>query len=155
MKILTLVIVIAVIAIMSFFMKTQQPTDQIQVLTESLVKYKMIKEATYRKDLLLKEMETSPSAFLKHAVLTRQRDNFPEEIRPFIEEEVELTGTLTVVIVDDFENKISTTEYLLEEVTSMQQYRLYFSGNPPPLTSGSIIKIKGIRLEQNIVILVL
>ena len=130
--------------------------DELVVLTNSLIQArknndteKMLRIASQRKDMLIEKLANNPQEFLTHATLGKQRIDFPDQVKPFIEEEVELQGKLILVISDDFENQKSKIDYFLE--SSGDRFILYFAETPPQLPSGSEILVKGVRLDRNIV----
>ena len=109
--------------------------------------------ALERQGRLLKEMEKEPGMFLLHAFPKEVRGNLPSEIRPLIEEHLQLRGELTVLRVDDFEKKISQVFYhLTTEDASPKTYTLHFAKDPPQLLSGSKILAKGVRLDSSLVL---
>lgn len=57
---------------------------------------------------------------------------------------VSITGELTVLYMDDFENKRAELQYFIKEKQSKKQYRLQFDGTPPGhLRSGATVKVHG------------
>lgn len=106
-----------------------------------------------RKELLLQKIKDNPQEFLDKATLADKVDTFPESVRPYIEEKIQAQGKLTVVHIDDFENKKSRYEYFLEKGSDKRdqnRYKLYFVKNPPQVLSGSEVKVKGVELEQQV-----
>ena len=57
---------------------------------------------------------------------------------------VDITGELTVLYADDFDNKRAELQYFIEEKQSKKRYRLQFDGTPPGhLRSGATVKVRG------------
>jgi len=64
---------------------------------------------------------------------------------------VEVTGELTVIISDDFENHRSEKRYMLEDKRNNRRFELKFEGEPPAnLRSGSKIKVHGNQKDKEI-----
>lgn len=133
------------------------PTDEITLLTNNLIQAKkdnnvdkMLKIAQQRQEKLISKLKDDPQSFLSYATLGSQKQSFPNEVKPYLEEEAQLEGKLIVVILDDFENKRSLTQYFLE--VADDRYQLYFTKQPPNVSPGSIIKLKGVLLDQNLVV---
>lgn len=119
--------------------------------------------ASQRKEKLLQEIESDPASFLRHAVLTETKSQFPAQIQSLIENKLETQGKLLVLHFDDFNKKESKTAYKLERsesrarihsVDSISQniYNLHFAQVPPDFLPNSIVRIKGITLGNDVVL---
>ena len=104
-------------------------------------------KSSLRKEKLLSDLSIDPSLFLKNATLASDRLNYPEEIRENIEENVETVGVFKVITTDE-KNKPSKKGYMLE--TSNGRLVIKTLQNPD-IKPNSIVRIKGIKLENNIV----
>lgn len=131
--------------------------DELSILTDSLIQAKkdndekeMVKIASQRKDMLIQKLPDNPQEFLNYATLGPERLDFPDQVRPLMEEEVEIQGKVILVISDDFKNQKSKIDYFLE--SSEDRFTLHFAGIPPELSSGSEVLVKGVRLDNNIVL---
>lgn len=66
-------------------------------------------------------------------------------------EEVEVTGELTVLFIDDFEQKSAKILYQLKDAKSGKVFNLHFSGEPPKkLRTGSGITVRGRAKDKDI-----
>ena len=82
--------------------------------------------------------------------ISRSTPEKPVLLSPTPTVEIELQGKLRIVIGDNFQDKKSQTQYLLDVNNAI--YTLHFSQNPPPLSSGSIIKVKGTLINHDLFI---
>ena len=66
---------------------------------------------------------------------------------------VSITGELTVLYMDDFENKRAELQYFIKDKQSKKQYRLQFDGTPPGhLRSGATVKVRGKARGRGIIL---
>jgi hypothetical protein len=65
-----------------------------------------------------------------------------------IEFRSEWQGSITVIVEDDFGRHTSRTRFWME--TGGERVEVHFTDNPVGLTSGEIVKARGIRLENQI-----
>jgi hypothetical protein len=66
---------------------------------------------------------------------------------------VDITGELTVLYMDDFENKRAELQYFIEDKQSKRRYRLQFDGTPPGhLRSGATVKVRGKAKGREIIL---
>ncbi|MGI9286881.1 MAG: hypothetical protein ACR2P1_15955, partial [Pseudomonadales bacterium] len=57
---------------------------------------------------------------------------------------VDITGELTVLYADDFENKRADLQYFIEDKQNKKRFRLHFDGTPPGhLRTGKTITVRG------------
>ena len=112
-------------------------------------KEEILNALSQRKELLLKEIEKDPSAIKKYALPKEVRDKLPEEAKGLVEQEVEITGKLTVLIADDFKNKKSTISYKLED---SKKYDVKFIEKPQNLKSSESVTAKGLALGSTLVL---
>jgi len=116
-------------------------------------KEKVVKSAFQRKEKMLSQMEQDSYVFLLHALPEEIYDKLPKEAQEIVEQNVEVEGILTVTNADDFDNKKSRTEYTLEDKNDKaKKYKLHFAENQPDIYSGSAVKVKGVKLDSNIVL---
>lgn len=116
---------------------------------------KMTAIAIQRKELLLQKIKDDPQGFLDKATLADKADQFPEEVRPYVEQKIEADGQLLVVHADDFENQKSSFDYFLQtegEEKLANSYQLHFIKDAPQVLSGSEFKITGTKLEKQIIL---
>ena len=109
----------------------------------------IIRKLSQRKDILLEEIEKEPSAIKKYALSQEVKDGLPDEAKNLIEQEVETSGELTVLISDDFENKKTETRYELE---NENEYDVKFIEEPSGLKSSEQVTVKGLALDSTLVL---
>lgn len=107
--------------------------------------------AQSRQKSLLTLIEENPDKFLKQVAFKNTRSEFPTEVWPYLEEEVDLKGSLEILHADDFENKIAKEHYFLK-TADQKRFSLYFVEKGPLLMFGSKVRIRGVKLENKIVI---
>lgn len=124
---------------------------------------KILKAASKRRSLLVKELEENPEVFLKQAKLISRARDFSEDMQDQLEEHLELTGNLVVIHIDDFKNKKSKFEYFLEKPQILRRsnpkkqqlpkrFKLRFVKNPPQLLSDTKVTVSGVALDGNLVL---
>ncbi len=105
-----------------------------------------------RKDLILKMAETSPQEVLSNTIPKKFRDSLPQKLQVLVEEEVEIKGVLSVRHEDDFKNRTSTTTYSLTDAKDRKTiYKIYFLSPPSLRQSGSMVSLKGIRIDNTVI----
>lgn len=109
----------------------------------------MIRIAKERKSKLLEEARENPQAFLEHATLADERNNYPQTVQEQIEQRIDKQGKFIVIHVDNFQDNGSS--YLYKLKTPEKKYNLQFTKNAPNLLTGSIVSVKGINLDSEIV----
>lgn len=111
----------------------------------------LVNIAKKRQELLLQKIQTDPKGFLDKATLVDQRDNFPDSVKPHVEQKINTEGTLKVIHGDDFQNKKSTLEYVLQidsNTSDQKWYKLYFAKNPPEFSSsGAKLKVDVVAID--------
>lgn len=141
-------------------LQAKEQYDKAEGVAREQKKQDLIKVAVERKEKLLQEAETNPQAFLTDANLVYKRDQFPEEVKPHIEQELKATGSLITLHSDNFDEKKSKFEYFLDEnkdnkaniVNPKDLYQLYFAQNPPQLETDSKVSAFGVGLERKLVL---
>lgn len=109
----------------------------------------IIQTLSQRKEALLKEVEKDPSVIKKYALPQDVKDNLPEEARGLVEQEIEVTGKLKVLVADDFKNGKSLTTYKLE---NNKKYNIKFIEEPENLKSSESVTAKGLVLDSTLVL---
>lgn len=105
--------------------------------------------AQTRKDLLLSELEKDTFSFISKARLVNRRNDFPEDLKPFIEQNIEQQeGEISVLHLDNFQEKKSKTEYYLDGLNT----KLYFTLPTTSLKTGDKVKVSGIKLDRKIAV---
>ncbi|MBI2621769.1 MAG: hypothetical protein HYW63_03975 [Candidatus Levybacteria bacterium] len=107
--------------------------------------------AQKRKQIMLTASEKAPAAFTLSSIPSSLLKHFPEETKGLIEEEIEATGKLTVIHFDS-EGKKGEIVYELSDQSSGRTYELHFVKGQPDLYTGSIVKAKGILLDNELVV---
>lgn len=110
----------------------------------------MKNQAKIRRQALEDLIGSDPEMALEIAITPEERAQFPTEVQEELEEHVDLEGELEVVIMDNFEERVSTIHHTL--VAGENQYTLYFAEQSPDLMSSPKVKVKGLRAGKRIAI---
>lgn len=105
--------------------------------------------AAFRKDLIQQKLQSDPAAVLKNVITPETRAALPPEVAELIEKQVDLTGKLMVIHVDDLSFKTSHLEYSF--ITEEKVYKLHFIKNPSESLSGSQVRIVGLVFDNDLV----
>lgn len=101
----------------------------------------MVALALERQQLLLQLVEDNPGAVLRVALPAKLRAQLPEEARFYVEQRLELEGTLEV-LVEDYENGSQRLRHALRTELG-EQFSLHFASPPPSLVSGKRVRVGG------------
>lgn len=105
-----------------------------------------------RKQAVLSLIEENPAAFLRIALPSSIRDQFSDELKGDIEEEVTLEGKLEVLHTDNFEQKTSKNHFSLV-TDNTEHISLYFADRQPEyVSSGAKVKLRGVKMENKMAI---
>lgn len=113
----------------------------------------LIAIAVERNSALRKEIQNNPKTFLKDALPPGIVRQLPDEIIPLLEQDVEVTGTLTITHSDNFAENTSKDFYDLsttDGVTGNRTYHLHFV-DKPDIAPGQKLLIKGKALDEEVV----
>ncbi len=77
-------------------------------------------------------------------------EEFPEEVKPLLETDIELTGTLSALFIDAIEEKDSRIEHSVISSKSKKEYKLHFGKNPPQVKNGDQVSIQGKVLDSEV-----
>ena len=102
--------------------------------------------ARQRKQHLLTLMDQAPNEVL---LPKATKDALPIDIKPYIEEYVATQGILRVLIEDHVDS--AKTHYSLATPNG-RRYTLHFANNPPSLVSSTKVSVRGIILDQEMVL---
>lgn len=143
----------------------QVEQEKAQVLTTQLVQLKdqynrasgkekeeklqeMVAVAKERKEELKNLMEASPAAVLQQAIPEDQRDQFPQQVKQYLESSLNTEGKLTTIHTDNFVKNISESSSYFT-VSEQEMYRLHFV-QTTQLPTGSVnAKVEGIVLDYD------
>lgn len=121
----------------SAFQKAR-PSDRAQALAN------LVEVAQQRHTALSSLIEQDPKEFLHVAVPEKLRASLPDAVKSFVEQEVELEGTLEVYH-EDYE---ATSRFVYKLETPGGRFGLHFASDPPQLLTGSRVQVKGVRLNH-------
>jgi hypothetical protein len=108
-----------------------------------------IAAAAERARLLARLVESDPAQVLRMAVSPDFRATLPTTIRDLVEENVELEGTLEVLVEDRHDGSRQLNFLRLD---SGERYRLYFASQAPRLLTSERVKVTGLRVGQAIAV---
>ena len=125
-----------------------------KLISEKLTSGKALTESELadRSTALQKLADTAPEKFLELATLAPQRAKVPATLQKYVEQRVELKGTMEVLVGDNFETggkNNSFTNYTLS--SSGQKYILKGSDIPTGIRSGDSVSVNSLALGQFIV----
>jgi hypothetical protein len=107
----------------------------------------LIETAAQRREQMLSLMEENPGEALRLALPSSTRAAFPSAIQAYIEQEVDIKGTLEV-IDEDYDDHSRQVFYLK---TAGGQLSLHFAGKRPDhLLTGSMILVKGVQIGNTL-----
>lgn len=106
--------------------------------------------AEQRKGLLVQALKDNPGAIIRNTIPTGLRNHLPPEIQKLVEQNVNLNGTLDHVHSDDFDNDISHHQYTLKSKAGDKE--IYFTNNPEIPIGFSKAKLKGVQLDNKVVV---
>ncbi len=93
-------------------------------------------------------ISSDPGAVLRMAIEPEARQGLSAPIRGFVEEAVDLEGTLEVLVEDHAEG--SRTLHFLE--ADGVRYELFFASQPPEMLTGQNARVRGMRVDHAIAI---
>lgn len=96
--------------------------------------------------------QTNPEAFLANVLSQSIRDRIPAGLRQYIEKEVNITGTLNVRHIDNFEDH-TDSRFMYSFLTENGTFDLTQAGDMQPVLSGTKAEIRGYQIEGRIVAL--
>ncbi len=107
-----------------------------------------------RKAKLVDLLDKNPEAVFQQLLPPELVASFPPEIRELLEVHAETEGELTVIILNNFEEGLTKTVYTLDSNDAAHtKYYLHFSSETPGLTTGSIIKVNGQKIDNHLMVL--
>lgn len=106
--------------------------------------------AKKRKDIMLDLMQQNPSQFITQSMTFEQQTGLGSNIRQYVEHSDVQTGTLIETISDNLKQNKSENYYYLD--TKNDGHIKVFFTTPPRLVSGSVVELKGIALDDSIVV---
>lgn len=103
--------------------------------------------AVMRHQLLAAAMELDPGEVLKVALPASFRRGFPAALRRYLEEEIDVDGTLEIL----HEDRAQGGRYIYKIESLGQEFSLHFKKEPPThLISGARVRVRGVRLNNAI-----
>ncbi len=107
--------------------------------------------AQERKNFLTSIAAKHPELIINSKLPPEIRQLLPAEISQFIEEETTIEGELEVLHFDDFERSTWWEKFFLK-TPSKQTFEILASGQKPALLSGTKVKVKGLKVDNQLVI---
>ena len=120
----------------------QTPTAQ---KSQALTQFRAM--AAQRQQLLSSLIQTNPADVLRVAIPSDIRSTMPAMVQSYVEQTVQTQGVLEVLIEDS--NSGAKVHYGLK--TTSAKLSLHFTDTPPTnLLTGSIVRVKGVRVNNNL-----
>lgn len=110
----------------------------------------MVQLAQDRAESLRDLVETDPAEALRVALPAGVRERLPAEVRPFVEEAIDVSGAIEAFHVDHADGSLD--HYLHFLVTPAGRYSLHYAGAAPDLPTGAIAKVRGVRIGDAIAV---
>lgn len=132
---------------------TSTTSSQVKKVAEKKDKLKAISQK--RKEELLQLLNQDPQKFLDKAVLTKQRDNFPEEVKQDIEEKVQKEGKIFKYHGHSFTKHTETEMYGFVDKQGGNDFTHHFPlifAKKPNIKDSLGAKITAVSLANNLVI---
>lgn len=136
-----------------------QPEDQTMALAKLLAQYQradkngqaeleedLINLAADRQHFLLTLIKKNPGKVLQQALPRQLLAGAPPKVRSYLEQHVELEGTLEVVYEDYAET--SHLRHFLK--TEGKRFSLHFTDRPPSLHHGAKVGVRGVVVEDSL-----
>ena len=116
--------------------------EQRSLLTE------LVAVAADRHRCLAALLDTDPAAVMRVALPESLRSNLPSSVQTYIEERVELEGVVEIL----HEDRDQGSRYLYFLQTPRERVSLHFLGKPLALTSGTRVRVTGVRIGTGLVL---
>lgn len=109
----------------------------------------LIEIASERKKEALKLIKKDPEKFLAQAMPADVREKLPDEVKGFVEKQIEVKGDLSVIHSDGFDAKKSFNDFYLSE--NSRKYNLHFAKKEPSLKAQQNVFGKAIALDSELI----
>jgi len=107
--------------------------------------------ARQRRQLFLSKIETDPNYILDNLIPHSDFQKIPPSLYSYLESEITLSGQISLIAYDDFQNQKSGLVYQLK-TDDKKTYQLYFVTPPRSLTTGSDVWLHGVALDDKVVL---
>jgi hypothetical protein len=111
----------------------------------------LINVAKARKDELVLTAQADPAEFMRVILPAELLAGLPPQAMPFLEQSATVSGSLEVFHVDHVNPADDYYEHVLT-TTSNATYKVHFAVSAPDLQSGIRISVRGVRLDNHIVV---
>ncbi len=113
----------------------------------------LIDAAQARRNQMLNAVQNEPGNFLLSALPSGLAKKFPSEVTALFEQETEVSGSLEISIAENLDTGYHEMFYKLKQRGSGKEYNLYFTkGQPNQFSTGDYVSVKGVVLENNLVL---
>ncbi|MDO8183453.1 MAG: hypothetical protein Q7T49_00505 [bacterium] len=134
---------------------TQAYTAEKSITLKTSLQGKLGAKLILRQQVMKQLVKDNPRLFIKNVLSNTVSSSLPTALQPLVEKRVAISGELTTIHVDDFNNpeKSRFDYYLLETKAdgSKSQRKLRLTADQP-LISGSIISITGYSISDLVVV---
>jgi hypothetical protein len=130
--------------------KADKPTEDSQKVTEltaKVVQDNDLEAAKQRKEILLND----PSLLFTSAISKTTRDSLSDEVKQYLEEEVELEGTVLAIYLDGLEHKDTKLDYKIED-QNKKLYNLRFVKDPQQFPANTKLRIKALKIGSELIV---
>ncbi len=105
-----------------------------------------------RKAALVELMEQNPKQFLLATIPPGLARRLPDSIQPLLEDDVDLSGELTVIHRDYEKEKHAEFQYQVKDEASGKVYTVHFADGVTGATTGARVKVHGVALAQDVAV---
>lgn len=109
----------------------------------------IIKAEKDRRIILLSLLAKNPDTTVKYLISDLLTSEMPGELTKNIEKKITLSGKITISEKDPLNN--NSTKKGLIELSDNTKLAVYFTGIQPRPKNGTVIKIEGIKIDNNII----
>ncbi len=102
-----------------------------------------------RMDAMLSIARQNPTLFLSSVITNKEKSLLSKSVQSNIENEVNIDGTLSIIVSDDFKNKTEKIQYKI--ISGQNTYNYYPAGNLKNVKSGDNVSVKGYTLSNTLV----
>lgn len=111
----------------------------------------LLNVAKARRDELLLIAQADPAEFMRVILPAELLAGMPPQAMPFLEQSATVSGSLEVFHVDHVNPADDYYEHVLTTTTNTV-YRVHFAATAPDLQTGMRVSVRGIRLDNHIVV---
>lgn len=111
------------------------------------------KVAQEREEILNTLIAKDPEILFRKQISSELRDKLPDNVKQYLEKEIEVSGKLTAVHIDGKDKKDTTVAYHLTDLNQNQKdYQVEFINKLPEDAAGAVVKAEGLATSSILVV---